>query len=196
MRVTKPVQVTVFSDFTCPFSYVTEAALLRLAGDLPLELSFRALELYPTPHPIPFDAVSDRVAVAHPLAEALGIPLRSPTVLPRTRKAHEAARFAAEKGVEREMRGAIYRAVFDDGLDVGRIDVLVQLAVSVGLDATEARVVLDVDRHTEAVLADGDLARRAGIEATPTLVIGTGSAARIVSGALPLAELKTILEQP
>jgi predicted DsbA family dithiol-disulfide isomerase len=194
--VTKPVRVTVFSDFTCPFSYVTEAALLRLAGEVPLEPSFRALELYPTPHPLPFDAVGDRVAAARPLAQALGITLRSPAVLPRTRKAHEAARFAAEKGVEREMRGAIYRAVFADGLDVGRIDVLVQLAVSVGLDATEARVVLDVDRHTEAVLADGELARRAGIDAAPTLVVGTSPAARIVAGALPLAELKAILEQP
>ena len=194
--MTKPVRVVLFGDFTCPFSYVTEMALGTLAGELPVEVEHRALELYPVPHPLPFDAADERVRAAAPLAAELGLTLRAPAVLPRTRKAHEAALFAREKGVEPAMREAIYRAYFGDGLDIGRIDVLVQLAVGVGLDATESRVVLDVDRYTEAVLADAELARRAGIASTPTMVVGTGADARVVTGALPLAELREILSEP
>ncbi|HET6762407.1 MAG TPA: DsbA family protein [Longimicrobiaceae bacterium] len=194
--MTKPVRVVLFGDFTCPFSYVTETALRTLSGELPLELEPRALELYPAPHPLPFDAMDARVQAAAPLAAELGLELRTPAVLPRTRKAHEVALFAREKGVEAAMRTAIYRAFFADGLDIGRIDVLVGLAVGVGLDATESRVVLDVDRYTGAVLADAELARRAGIESTPTIVAGTGADARVVTGALPLAELREILGEP
>jgi predicted DsbA family dithiol-disulfide isomerase len=194
--VTKPVRIVLFGDFTCPFSYVTETALGALSHELPLEVEHRALELYPVPHPLPFKSVDAGVEAAAPLAAELGVALRTPSVLPRTRKAHEAARFAREKGVEPRMREAIYRACFADGLDVGRIDVLVQLAIGVGLDATEARVVLDVDRYTDAVLADAELARRAGVANTPTMVVDTGADARVVTGALPLAELRQILGEP
>jgi predicted DsbA family dithiol-disulfide isomerase len=189
-----PVPVLVLGDFTCPFSYVTEVALWRLADEMPLEPTFRAMELYPAPHPLPFDELGGRVEAALPLARALGVELHTPAVLPRTRKAHEAARFAAEKGAEREMRIAIYRAVFEQGLDVGRIDVLVQLATGLGLDATEARVVLDVDRHAAAVEAETLAAAESGVRGTPMLVVGEGAGARVVSGALPLAELRSILQ--
>jgi predicted DsbA family dithiol-disulfide isomerase len=188
-----PVPALVFSDFTCPFSYVAEAALWRLAGETPLELAYRAFELYPAPRPLPFDTLPRRVEAARPLANELGLELRTPTVLPRTRKAHELAALAAEKGLEQPMREALYRAVFRDGLDVGRIDVLVRLASGVGLDTTEAKVVLDIDRLTEQVATSTSLALEAGVQGVPTVVVGSGPAARTISGALPLALLRAAL---
>jgi predicted DsbA family dithiol-disulfide isomerase len=185
-----PVAALVFADFTCPFSYVTEAALWRLAEEAPLTLAFRAFELHPVPAPLPFDTLADRVSAARPLADELGVDLKTPPVLPRTRKAHEAAALAAEKGLAIPMRRAIYEAVFRDGLDVGRIDVLVRLATEVGLDVTETKVVLDVDRLTEQVIAETEGARRAGVHAVPTVVVGSGASAKVLEGALPFGELR------
>jgi predicted DsbA family dithiol-disulfide isomerase len=65
------------------------------------------------------------------------------------------------------MHAAIYHAYFLEGRDIGRIDVLVAIGTSVGLDATDLRVELDVDRWTERVEADEAEAAALGITGVP-----------------------------
>lgn len=187
------VKVMVFSDFTCPFSYVTEEALRRIGEEMPLEVRALPFELYPAPEPLPPAPDTGWEDVLRPLAAEVGITLRPPASAMRTRKAHEAARFAAQRDAGPAMRGAIFRAVFAEGRDVGRIDVLSALAGEVGLDPTETRVVLDVDTFAAEVAREEEAARRAGVTATPTLVIGEGAEARVLAGAMPLAELRAAL---
>lgn len=189
------VPVLAFSDFTSPFCHVTEAALRRLENEGLAAPRYAAFELYPPGTPLPAAPSEGEADAARPLAEALGIELAAPATLPRTRKAHEAAKFAEAKGVGREMREAVWSAYFRDGRDVGRIDVLVELGVALGLDATEMKVVLDVDSMAGAVAADEALARRLGIGAVPALVIGADAEAELVTGALPYAELRALLEE-
>lgn len=183
------VPVTVFSDFTCPFSYVTETALRRMEAAGEVALTHLAFELHPAPAPV---APPDRAALAAlaPLARELGIPLSLPSVAARTRKAHEAAAFARGRGVEAALREAIFAAYFADGRDVGRIDVLVELGERLGLDAGEMKVVLDVDTFAARVAAEREAAVDAGVQGVPTVVAGTGDAARWMVGARPLAELR------
>jgi predicted DsbA family dithiol-disulfide isomerase len=187
------VPVLVFSDFTCPFSYVTEAALRRLEDEGRAAPRYAAFELYPAPAPLPDAPSAADVEAARPLADELGIALAAPAAVPRTRKAHEAARHAQARGAGRAMREALFAAHFAAGRDVGRIDVLVDLAAALGLDATEAKVTLDVDRYAPAVDADRALAARLGIAAVPALVIGDGADAELVLGALPYAALRARL---
>lgn len=188
------VPVVVFSDFTCPFSHVTEAALRRLEDEGLAAPRYAAFELFPAPAPLAAPSADD-VRAALPLAEALGIALKLPPAVPRTRKAHEAAKLAAQKGVGRAMREAIFAAYFGEGRDVGRIDVLVELGAALGLDATELKVVLDVDTFSAAVDADRALASRLGIAAVPALVVGGGADAELVAGAQPYAALREMLER-
>ncbi|HKP76428.1 MAG TPA: DsbA family protein [Longimicrobiaceae bacterium] len=189
------VPVVAFSDFTSPFCYVTEAALRRLEREGLAAPRYAAFELYPAPAPLPAGSSADDLAAARPLAEDLGLTLAPPPAVPRTRKAHEAAKLAEEKGVGREMREALFAAYFAEGRDVGRIDVLVDVGRAVGLDATELKVVLDVDRFSGAVDADRALARRLGIDAVPALVVGGGAGARLVAGAQPEDGLRALLEE-
>ncbi|HVG46022.1 MAG TPA: DsbA family protein [Longimicrobium sp.] len=188
------VPVVVFSDFTCPFSHVTEAALRRLQDEGLAAPRYAAFELFPAPAPLGTPSASD-VRAALPLAEELGLALRTPPSSPRTRKAHEAAKLAEQKGVGRAMREALFAAYFGEGRDVGRIDVLVELGAALGLDATELKVVLDVDTFSGAVDADRALAARLGIAAVPVLVVGAGADAELVSGAQPYAALRELLER-
>ena len=184
------VKVEVFSDFTCPFSYVTEAALRRVAGEVDLAVRYRAFELYPVPAPLPLDAGTEWDEALRPLAEEAGVELRRPGYQARTRKAHEAARFAEEQGIGAPMRSALFAAYFAEGRDIGRIDVLVEIGVGLGLDRTELKVVLDIDRYTGDVLADEALASRSGIGAIPVLVLGSGPEARALVGAQPYPALR------
>ena len=188
------VPVVVFSDFTCPFSHVTEAALRRLEDEGLAAPRYAAFELHPAPTLLGTPSADD-VRAALPLAEELGIALRLPPSSPRTRKAHEAAKLAEQKGVGRAMREALFAAYFGEGRDVGRIDVLVELGAAQGLDATELKVVLDVDTFSGAVDADRVLAARLGIAAVPVLIVGAGADAELVSGAQPYAALRELLER-
>jgi predicted DsbA family dithiol-disulfide isomerase len=186
------VPVVVFSDFACPFSYVTEAALRRMHAAGEVEPTHLAWELYPAPAPLPPADGGEWMDALRPLADELGLALRVPAPV-RTRKAHEAAAFAASKGVGPAMREALFVAHFGEGRDIGRIDVLVEIGAALGLDATELKVVLDVDAFAARVAAEQDAARRAGVQGVPTIVAGTGDDARLLVGARPFAELRAAL---
>jgi predicted DsbA family dithiol-disulfide isomerase len=186
-----PVPATVFTDFTCPFSYVTEAALARVEDEDGIAASFRSFELHPAPARLPL--CGPEVEAVRTLADALGLELRRPPLAARTRKAHELARFGEGKGVGRPLRAAIFAAYFGAGRDIGRIDVLVEIASALGLDATETRVVLDVDTFAAQVARDGAEARRLGIAGTPAILLGAAPDLRLVTGALAVDELRALV---
>lgn len=185
------VPVLVFSDFTCPFSRVTEAAVRRLEDEGTVAvLGYRAHELHPPGTPLPAPRPEDVEAV-RALAEELGVEVRVPPLVPRTRKAHELIRLAGGRGVPPPaVREAIFDAYFRDGLDIGRIDVLVRLGEGLGLDASETKVILDVDTFAGMVEAERGEAARRGVPGTPTLLFGAGPDAVMMVGAHPLAELR------
>ncbi len=189
-----PLPITVFFDFTCPFSYVAAATLGRRAAEGEVEVHARALELFPAPAVL--RAPADDPAWETTLlvrAESLGIALRVPGFRPRTRKAHEAAIFAAEHCAGAGMRAAIFAAYWREGRDIGRIDVLVSLAPEVGLDPVDLRIALDIDRHLDAVLRDEALAERLRVVSTPTLFVGSGHEARVLVGAPVPEELEAAI---
>jgi predicted DsbA family dithiol-disulfide isomerase len=175
---------TIFSDFTCPFCYVTEATLWRRAESGVLNVRYRALELYPHPAPAPSPREENgwRPAV-EPLAVELGLTLRAPGFRPRTRKAHEAACFAAVRGLEQQLRRAIFTAYWEQEKDIGRIDTLVEIARDVGIDAEELKIALDIDTHSDEVRHDGEVARQLNLPGAPALYLGLGPGARVLLGA-------------
>lgn len=193
------VPIVVFSDFTCPFSYVTEAEVERVAeeeGEDGVRVRYAAFELYPAPAPLaPPGEPAGWPAALGPLAEAAGVELGVPPYRPRTRKAHEAARFAEEQALGPAMRRGIFAAYFGEGRDIGRVDVLVAIGEAIGLDRSALKVVLDVDRFTEAVGREGAQARAAGVQGTPTLVVGSGSGAQTLVGAQSRSDIRLAIRE-
>jgi predicted DsbA family dithiol-disulfide isomerase len=185
--------VTLYADFTCPFSYVTEAALrhLRTAGS-GVGIDYRAFELHPVPAPLPAPEGELPEALLA-LAADVGVRFDPPAYVPRTRKAHEATRFARRHGAEEPLREAIFRAYWADCKDIGRIDVLVSLAGALGLPAEEMKIALDIDTFADEVLRERTEAERLGVRHTPTLIVGSGEATQVIVGAHPLSELRPLL---
>ena len=98
-----------------------------------------------------------------------GLDLPAPPIIPWTRKAHELCELARRRDCFHAVRRALFRAHFIDHTDIGRIDLLVEIAQAAGLDPSEARAVLDVDRHAAAVLGNRGRALEAGIRDVPAL---------------------------
>ncbi len=114
-----------------------------------------------------------------------------PSFCPWTRKAHELAHHAAERDRFDEVHDALFRAYFEDGTDIGRVDLLVAIATGVGLDLTETKAVLDVDRHTEAVEEARLGALAEGLGRVPTVKSGAGS----LEGPVRIDDLRTLLKE-
>jgi predicted DsbA family dithiol-disulfide isomerase len=123
------------------------------------------------------------------LADGLDLALDRPSIVPWSRKAHELLWHAEERGVADEIRSAVFHAFFLEHLDIGRVDVLVSLAGRAGLDVTETKAVLDVDRFSAGVSDRRDEVVASGVDAVPSLVAG----ARSLQGFHNRASLGTFL---
>ena len=168
----KPRTLTLFADFVCPFSFLVVRGLLALADELEVDVVHRAFELTPAPLPLPPAPDDAQWAIVAAIADEAGIKINRPHFVARTRKAHEALKFAEGEGAGAAMRHAIYDGYFLKGLDVGRIDILMSIAADAGLDRFAMKVALDVDAHVESVLTDRAAAEQLEITGTPALIAG------------------------
>ncbi|TVP47460.1 MAG: hypothetical protein EA350_04950 [Gemmatimonadales bacterium] len=173
-----PPLVDIAFDYVDPGSWMV---LLRLDAGVPgVELDpsrirWRPLE-FRTPEEAPLDAGDAAWRALHEglrtEVEAMGLSLRMPTRVPRTRKAHELAFHARERDRFAAVHRALFRAHFSEGLDLGRVDVLSRVAENAGLDPAEARTVLGVDRFRDAVVAERTALLEAGVRGVPTVWSG------------------------
>ncbi|MDG5776911.1 DsbA family oxidoreductase [Haloarculaceae archaeon H-GB2-1] len=85
---------------------------------------------------------------------------------------------------------AIFEALWTEGRDVGEEAVLVELAEDVGIDGEDVRAALDDETVRTAVTEQFERAQRAGITGVPTFAYD-GHAAR---GAVPPEQLERLVE--
>lgn len=189
-----PPTATLHFDFVDPLSFLMDGEVSAAEETLGIRVARLGIEINPPPLPLgtPDDPFwTERWERAMALSGALDVPLTRPTLVPWSRKAHELVRHAEEHGTADGVRKAIFRAFLQEGLDIGRVDVLVALAGRVGLDAAEAKAVLDVDRYSAEVSDRRDEALRSGTRTVPLLVMG----ARRLEGFHNRASLGTFLRR-
>jgi predicted DsbA family dithiol-disulfide isomerase len=203
--IMRAVQIDVWSDYVCPFCYLAEPALAELAadGDGEVTIGWRAFELRPEPIPTldpKGDYLRDTWARSvYPMARQRGMKLMLPPVQPRSRLAHEAAAHAAARGKQVEMPHAIFRAFFEDGIDIGSVEELTKLAAQCGLDPAEMEAALKSGRYRPQVIEDEELAQSFGLSGVPAIVVRAADApweqAVLVSGAQPYEVLHQAVAQ-
>ena len=121
--------------------------------------------------------------------EAEGLPYGTRSHTYNSRLAQELGSWAETQPGGEALHDAIYRAYFVDTRNVGDIDVLVELADSVGLDAAAARKVLEDRTFKAAVDADWARSGAVGVTGVPTFVAaGAG-----VVGAQPYEMLERLM---
>jgi predicted DsbA family dithiol-disulfide isomerase len=205
MKTPPQVLIDVWSDYVCPFCYLQVPSIDRLQaafGDR-VRIVWRAYELRPDPKPT-LEPAGQYLRTTwersvYPMAAERGMTLKLPPVQPRSRKAHEAAEFAESHQRFHAMHEALFRAFFEQGRDIGDIDVLCDIGRSVELDPNALRTALTDERYLALVMDDELLAVDLGVSAVPLMLLRPGNTpwrdAVPLSGAVPYDTMLTTVQQ-
>lgn len=206
------MRIEIWSDVVCPWCYIGkrrfERALSAFDARDDVEVVYRSFELDPHAPAERADlltghlagkygvdltqaqAMQDRVTS---LAAVEGLTYRLDLArTARTFDAHRVLHLARKQGVQPAMKERLLRGYFSEGAWVADPDVLVRLAVDVGLLEVDVRDVLSSDAHGAEVRADEQEAAALGIQGVPFFVVDRRLA---VSGAQPTEVFTQLLEQ-
>ena len=118
--------------------------------------------------------------------------MRLPPIQPRSRRAHEAAKWAQTQDQFDAYNEALFRAFFERGEDISDIDVLEKLARDLQLDDSSLRTALETKQFEPSVIADEREATDLGVHAVPAFVFNRRYA---LTGVQPLAALEQMVDQ-
>ncbi|WP_291851729.1 DsbA family oxidoreductase [Bradyrhizobium sp.] len=210
MTALKPLKIDIVSDVVCPWCYIGKRRIenaLALVPDVPVEVRWRPFFLN---NWVPREGISrdeyltakfgsveaykgiaGRVVAA---AQEEGLNYRPELVKrqPNTIDCHRLIHWAEAEGKSGEMKQRLMELYFRDGGDLTDVDVLVQAAADIGLDADEMRKRLATDADVALVSGQAQEAAEKGISGVPTFVFAQKYA---VSGAQPAEQLARAIRE-
>lgn len=131
--------------------------------------------------------VMDRLQQA---AQEAGLPFTDRRMTYNSRLAQELGKWAEAEGRGEAYHRAVFQAYFVQGINIGKIEELLDLVRSLRLPEAEAEKVLRERTFKEAVDLDWTRSRKLGIRAVPTFVLGRES----LVGAQPYKKLAALVE--
>ena len=175
------LEIIFATDYVCPYCIVGKAALKAAAKELNLEIRFITAPKELTVEPAPrVDTYHDLVRREHyqilvEPARQLGLDIKlPPAVVPRpyTRLAFEGHCYAEDMGRAEAYDDAVYRAYFIEEKDIEQVEILGDIAASVGLDRLEYLKCLKDGIYTQRHrIADAYTKENLKVKGIPTLFI-------------------------
>jgi predicted DsbA family dithiol-disulfide isomerase len=101
----------------------------------------------------------------------LGIRFGKVSVTPNTHLAHQASEYARDGGHYDSFHDRVFRAFFTDARDIGKLDVLLDLAEADGLDPDDLRTNLVEGRYNSRLTRARAEGERMGVTAIPAFVL-------------------------
>lgn len=204
------VTVNMVSDVVCPWCIVGYQRLqeaIKTLDNIEVDIKFHPFELNPNmpeegqnlrehimeKYGISAEQSAQNRARLVEAGEELGFAFNftDDSRMQNTFKAHQLIHFAADQGLEEEMKLSLFKAYFTDGKVVNNLTVLVELAESVGLDKAQAEDVLQSGKYADVVREEEMLWMQRGIQSVPTFVIGNQG----VAGAQEPATLAAFISE-
>lgn len=194
------MKVEIWSDIVCPFCYIGkrkfEKALDGFAAKDKVEIEWKSFQLDPemdnkeglSVHEYlgkrkggttaDGKRMNDQMSA---IAKEVGLNYDFDNgIINNTLPAHQLLHFAKTKGLQNELKERIFKAYYTEGKDTGDMETLLQLAKEVGLEAAEARTILQDNLYVSEVINDQEEARQIGVQGVPFYVFNRKYA---VSGA-------------
>jgi len=206
------MRVDIWSDVVCPWCYVGKARFEKALRTFPhrdqVEVVYHSFQLdpgYPKDKrgetnlqmlsrkfgrpPAEARAMDGQVGA---LARAEGLGFDTERPIGNTFDLHRVLHLGLDKGVQRELLGAINEAYFAEARQVFDPGVITEVAARAGLAPAAVREVLDGDAYAGEVQQDEALAREIGISGVPFFVFDMAIG---VSGAQPTEFFTQAIDQ-
>jgi predicted DsbA family dithiol-disulfide isomerase len=201
------LDVTIYSDYTCPWCYIGTARVDRLRealeGAVDLSVEWKPFEIHPEvpEEGLPVSALGyppqqweAMTANLRRQAESEGLVVAEHTRLSNTHDALVASAYVQAQVPERfhDFHRGLFRAYFGENRNIADRGVLAEVARGAGLDPDAVEGAIESGAYERALAEATATARRLGITGTPTFVFGGRYAA---VGALPVEDLKRAVER-
>ncbi|QEN03926.1 DsbA family oxidoreductase [Thiospirochaeta perfilievii] len=204
------MKIEVWSDFACPFCYIGETKLNRALKELNLDdealIVYKSFQLNPNAtsqkgkdlnqlisekYGIPYEqAVASNRNIVN-VAKESGLNFNFNKIQPgNTALAHELHKYSETINKDLEMAEVIFKAYFEDGIDISDKVELIKLANKVGIKEEEVEDIFNNKKFSNAVIEDQNLAISNGINSVPFFVIDNK---KTISGAQSIEHFKMVL---
>ena len=187
----KSVRVDFVSDVVCPWCAIglgaLEEAIRRVEGEISVELTFKPFELNPDMPAQGENAVNHIIEKygasvqeiarnqvnLRTLGERVGFhfDMEKRTHFYNTFDAHRLLYWAQIKGKQRELKHALLKAYFTDGVNISELGALLDVAISVELPEEDTRRVLHSNEFAAEVRSLQGFYRSQGVHGVPTVVL-------------------------
>ena len=124
-------------------------------------------------------------------AKEAGVTMNRPRWNPNTVPAHVATIYAKEQGLDDQFHHAAAKALWEDGVNLGDMTVLKEIAEKVELDWAELAERLGSEQYREEVFQESQAARDLGVGGTPTYRVG----GKLKFGNLSVEELEEMIRK-
>ena len=204
------MQIDIVSDTVCPWCFIGKRRLeraLEIRPDVGYDIRWRAYRLDPT---VPAGGVDRKQYLRakfgdnpnrHAMQQALQQAGESENIAfafdriartPNTLDSHRLIRWSASAGLQTQMVERLFEAYFEDGLDIGDRDILIQLADELGMDSATVADLLEQGADREIIESEDALAHRMGISGVPTFIFENKF---LVSGAQDSETLVQVIDK-
>jgi predicted DsbA family dithiol-disulfide isomerase len=177
------LKIVMFSDYICPFCYVGFETIRKLRSEFEIELEWRGFQIHPD---WPAEGIAADKLLGNgdasarqatwkritAMADAVGFEIKTPIVLTNSRAALAATEFARESGRDEALEERIYKAYFNEGVNIGDAKVVARLAAEAGLDAGEVADAIKKPKYEMRLKNNALAANNRGVSGVPTFFIG------------------------
>lgn len=208
--MTQPLRIDFVSDIACPWCAIglssLQQALSRLGEAVDPQIVIHPFELNPQMRPEgeaivdylgkKYGRTPEEIAQTQAMIRERGASVGF-TFGPRNRvyntfDAHRLLHWAGIEGKQLPLKLALMQAYHSDGKDPSNRDVLVEAAQTVGLDADQARDVLDSGRYADEVRAEERDFQALGIQSVPSIIFNRRY---LVTGGQPVEAFEQAIKE-
>lgn len=167
------LDIKVYLDYICPFCFLTTFPFNDAVKNKDISVQY-------IPFEIPeLDLNSDLFRksfwddILENMANNFGHKAKIPNISkPNSKLASEAYYLANENGKGKEFNTKVYEAFFEKGKDIGKVNVLTEIAGEIGLDSNDIKIALENRKYKEKHKEEMKKGKEEGVSAVPTIIIG------------------------
>jgi predicted DsbA family dithiol-disulfide isomerase len=184
------ITIDIVSDTVCPWCFIgkrrLERALAEKGAEPKVFIGWRPFQLNPD---MPAEGMDRKDYLAAKFggeegaqkvydaireageSEGIEFDFKSVGRTPNTIDSHRLIDRAGAEGKQDAVVEILFRRYFQEGGDIGDIDVLVEIGAAGGLDADATRAYLASDEDVERIRGEDAMARRMGVQGVPCFIL-------------------------